>query len=230
MDGGSVDSTVAIAESFHDDRIKVSSEPDQGVYDAMNKGIDLAKGKWLYFLGGDDYLLNDRVLETVFTHDFDVDILYGDVESQHLGKEYSGEWQISQIMYNRCHQCIFYKKKLFDRLGKYELKYHVLADRAFNLKVFFNRTVKAQYLPVKIAHFSSGGLSSMMIDEVFYQDFSAIVLENNYWKLDSSQKLFFINDYLNRGVNNRYRKLFTGVLPIIKVEKRCKAVIKRLIG
>ena len=136
MDGGSVDSTVSIANSFHDDRIKVFSEPDHGVYDAMNKGIDLSQGEWLYFLGSDDYLLHNHVLESVFTHSIDVDILYGDVESPHLKREYLGEWQVSQIMYNRCHQGIFYKKWLFDRYGRYELKYRVLADRAFNLKVF----------------------------------------------------------------------------------------------
>lgn len=230
MDGGSVDSTIAVANSFHDDRIRVFSEPDNGVYDAMNKGIDHAKGEWLYFLGSDDYLLNEHVLESVFTHDSNADILYGDVESPHLRKEYSGEWHIHQIKYNRCHQCIFYKKWLFDEFGKYELKYTVLADRAFNLKVFFNRSVKAQYLPVKIAHFSSGGLSSMTKDEVFYQDFSSIVLENLYWKLDSSQKIFFINDYLKWSTNTKCRRLFVCVLPIIKAEKKCKSVIRHLIG
>lgn len=230
MDGGSVDSTVSIANSFHDDRIRVFSEPDHGVYEAMNKGIDLSQGAWLYFLGSDDYLLHNHVLESVFTPTIDADILYGDVESPHLKKEYSGKWQVSHIMYNRCHQGIFYKKWLFDRYGRYELKYRVLADRAFNLKVFFNRNVKVLYLPVKIAHYSSGGLSSTLTDTVFLQDFSSIVLENLYWRLSNSQKIYFINDYLKWSGNTKYRRLFVCVLSIIRAEKKCKSVIKNLIG
>ena len=228
VDGGSVDSTVLIANSIHDNRIRVFSEPDQGVYDAMNKGIDLAVGEWLYFLGSDDYLLDGQVLERVFSYDTKADILYGDVESSHLRIEYSGEWNVSGIKFNRCHQSIFYKKWLFRRFGKYELKYKILADRAFNLKVFYSRNVKTQYLPLKIAHFSSGGLSSTTRGEVFDQDFSSIVLDNLYWKLNISQKVYFISDYLSRSSHTKKKRLFACILPLLKLEKRCKSLINRL--
>src|SRR4249920_3431468 len=64
-DGVSKDDTIAIAESYNDSRLKIHSEPDKGVYDAMNKGMSLATGKWLYFIGSDDYLYNDEVLQTI---------------------------------------------------------------------------------------------------------------------------------------------------------------------
>src|ERR1700722_16529958 len=65
VDGLSNDDTVTIVKNFQDDRIKIISELDNGIYDAMNKGIDRAKGDWLYFLGSDDRLYNDTVLEDV---------------------------------------------------------------------------------------------------------------------------------------------------------------------
>ena len=54
MDGVSTDQTLDIAKTYNDNRIRIFSEPDNGVYDAMNKGIDKASGEWLYFLGSDD--------------------------------------------------------------------------------------------------------------------------------------------------------------------------------
>ena len=65
-DGVSNDDTIIIASSYQDSRIRIYSEPDKGIYDAMNKGIDKAQGEWLYFLGSDDWLLNNCVLEEIF--------------------------------------------------------------------------------------------------------------------------------------------------------------------
>ena len=114
MDGASTDNTLKIAQSYNDNRIHIYSEPDKGIYDAMNKGIKKAKGEWLYFLGSDDWLLTPETLSSVFSMDINsYDIVYGDVESVQLVPEHSGEWSLSTIDYNRCHQCIFYKKKVF---------------------------------------------------------------------------------------------------------------------
>src|SRR5246127_4505724 len=65
IDGASTDDTLAITSAFNSERIKTISEKDRGVYDAMNKGIKLAKGQWLYFLGSDDALYDDSVLEKI---------------------------------------------------------------------------------------------------------------------------------------------------------------------
>lgn len=65
VDGLSSDSTVKMVEELNDSRIKIYSEKDKGTYDAMNKGINYAKGEWLYFIGGDDYLYDSNVLQTL---------------------------------------------------------------------------------------------------------------------------------------------------------------------
>ncbi|MEI7505135.1 MAG: glycosyltransferase, partial [Paludibacter sp.] len=66
IDGVSKDNTLEIVKSFNDKRIQILSEIDNGIYDAMNKGIKLAKGKWLYFLGSDDQLFDSRVLNEIY--------------------------------------------------------------------------------------------------------------------------------------------------------------------
>ena len=60
IDGLSKDKTIEIVENLKDSRIKIHSDKDIGIYDAMNKGIHYAQGKWLYFIGSDDYLYNNE--------------------------------------------------------------------------------------------------------------------------------------------------------------------------
>jgi glycosyltransferase involved in cell wall biosynthesis len=67
VDGASTDDTLDLAKSFNDKRIKIYSKPDEGAYDAMNKGVKAAQGEWLYFLGSDDKMFNTSVLERVYT-------------------------------------------------------------------------------------------------------------------------------------------------------------------
>lgn len=61
IDGLSMDRTLDVAQSFKDQRIKIHSEKDKGIYDAMNKGISLAKGKWVFFMGSDDRFYSRHV-------------------------------------------------------------------------------------------------------------------------------------------------------------------------
>lgn len=165
MDGVSTDDTERVAQSFNDARIKFYSEPDKGIYDAMNKGIKKAQGEWLYFLGSDDWLLDSEVLQTVFSEDLDgVDVVYGEVEADHLRPEHSGEWTMETVDFNRCHQGIFYRRNVFKQLGLYNLDYPVLADYDLNMKWFFSSKLKNRYIPVKVAHFSAGGFSEFTDD------------------------------------------------------------------
>lgn len=168
MDGDSSDDTLKIAQSYNDPRIRIYSEPDKGIYDAMNKGIKKANGEWLYFLGSDDWLLAPDVLEKLFSLEIvQYDVVYGDVEATHLSPLNRGEWNLSTIDYNRCHQCIFYRKEVFKKLGHYNLEYPVWADYDINLKWFFSKRIKKHYIPLTIAHFSTGGFCTENIDYQF---------------------------------------------------------------
>lgn len=176
MDGASTDNTIEIAKSYNDSRIRIYSEPDKGIYDAMNKGIKKANGEWIYFLGSDDYLLKSDVLERMIEGTDNLDMVYGDVEATHLPPEHYGEWTPETLSYNRCHQAIFYRRNVFDQLGLYPPKYPICADHYINLRLFLSNRFYLQYRPIQVAHHSAGGTSSTKHDLAFYNDLDRLIV------------------------------------------------------
>lgn len=215
MDGASQDRTVQIAQGYNDNRIRVYSESDCGIYDAMNKGIVKAKGEWLYFLGSDDYLVGKSVFESVFAGGTnDIDILYGDVES-HLPVDNTGEWSIDKCGANRCHQGIFYSRRFFKEKGLYDLKYRLLADYDANLKWLFDKRIKKQYRPVVVAHFSEGGASCRGNDALFERDFPWLVLRRGYSQLSMNQKITYAGVSFRRSAGMPFRWAVSGLLMMV---------------
>ncbi len=160
MDGASTDDTVRVAESFADSRILIYSEPDEGIYDVMNKGIDRATGDWLYFLGSDDCLYNEHSLELIAQElDDKYDVVYGDVNSE-LPITHKGEWKLETLLANRCHQCIFYRRSFFGDSLRYNLRYRFLADYDINLRWFLGKTYNSKYVPITIAYYGMNGVSA----------------------------------------------------------------------
>ena len=195
MDGVSTDNTIEVAQSYNDPRIRIYSESDKGIYDAMNKGIKKAQGEWVYFLGSDDWLLNNGVLEQVLSSDIDnLDVVYGEVRSPVLTEDNRGGWTKKNVSANRCHQAIFYKNYIFNKLGLYNLRYPYAADFEFNLRWLFNKKIKNTYLPIEIAFFSPEGVSSNNSDENFWKDFYLIVLRKGYWQLKTSEKIYYVKN------------------------------------
>lgn len=78
IDGGSTDGTVDIIKRYDDKIAYWQSEPDRGIYDAMNKGILQAKGEWIYFIGASDLLLKNS-FQTIFSEKIDAEVIYGDI-------------------------------------------------------------------------------------------------------------------------------------------------------
>jgi glycosyltransferase involved in cell wall biosynthesis len=170
MDGFSSDETVKIAFNFDDKRIRIISERDQGIYDAMNKGIGQAVGEWLYFLGGDDRLSDSSVLARVASHITrqNVDVLYGNVNSTRFNGVYDGEfWEQKLLKKNICHQAIFFNKCVFLQIGNFDTYFRVVADWDHNFRWFFSDSIKKSFVDIVIAEYSDGGLSSVEIDQNF---------------------------------------------------------------
>ena len=173
VDGLSTDHTVELAKSYQDERIKIISEKDSGIYDAMNKGIRLAEGEWLYFLGGDDRLFDNKVLENIQQSILKCicDVVYGDVFSTRFNGRYNGEFEFKELLTkNICHQSIFFKKSVFEKTGLFDLKYKGHADWDHNFKWFFNPLIQQKYLDLVVAEYADGGFSSMNNDERFEKD------------------------------------------------------------
>jgi glycosyltransferase involved in cell wall biosynthesis len=166
IDGVSTDHTLEIAKSFNDNRIKISLEKDEGIYDAMNKGVRLAQGKWLYFLGSDDVLYDSDVLSDIvifIEKNIQVDFVYGDVIFKKNQNVYAGEFDRVKLCFqNICHQAIFYKKNLFKILGLYNLKYKIWADWDFNMRCFLHPDINIKYIDRIIAIFNDeDGISAI---------------------------------------------------------------------
>lgn len=195
LDGLSADETVKIAESYTDSRIKIHSEKDAGVYDAMNKGIDKSVGEWLYFLGSDDVLYNDEVLLKVanFIHSVTADVVYGNVKTVYdldpsLANEiYDGKFYTGKLfVQNFCHQSIFYKKTLVTKVGYYNLSYPILADYDYNLRAW--KVGKFKFINLIVAEFAYGGLSANA-DLSFRNDFKNNLVKY-YFGLEPNSKWF----------------------------------------
>lgn len=212
MDGDSSDGTSDIVLGYHDSRIAFYSEPDNGIYDAMNKGIVKSRGSWLYFMGSDDYLVDRYGLQTIFNRNLDnVDVLYGDVESNHLSVCYKGEWSVDKIDYNRCHQAIFYRREVFDKMGLYNIKYSILADYDLNIRCYFSNSIRLQYVNIVIAHYSEQGVSDRCKDPEFEKDYAWVILKYGFGKLSINQKITYLKiARINSG--SYYRKSLLSII------------------
>lgn len=180
VDGGSSDKTLEILkknESIFKGKLRWISEKDQGIYDAMNKGINLAKGEWLYFLGSGDVFYDKNVLKMVSgAMEENIDVLYGSVQvGDHPTPSHGRFNEAKLINQNICHQAVFARKGVFKKTGPFDLNYPISADHLFNMKWFTNRDINHKYIETIIAYYDETGLSSNNKDKRFRADKKMIV-------------------------------------------------------
>lgn len=211
QDGNSVDNTREIVTHFNDDRISFLSEVDHGIFDAMNKGIARSSGQWLLFLGSDDALYDDCVLERVLNVAIkhpSTKFIYGDVlTSANSIQRYNDYNYFKLLKMCICHQSIYYHRSLFSNLS-YDLNYKVCGDWDFNLKVFRARN-KPVYIGYPLAYFSLGGTSNnWRVHPEYIEHFSntsrAILRYRSPW---------YLSYYCVRRYSLRIRALLARVLP-----------------
>lgn len=166
IDGDSTDETIHIIREYTEkyDFIHFVSEPDKGIYDAMNKGIGLSKGDYLFFLGSDDTLYDNSVLQDVIAviSQYSYDFIYGDVVFKYnrirVGEE-TNYLKLLKDLNNICHQAIFYSRKVFDKLGNYSLLYPIYADFHMNIRCFRDENISKKYIHRIISVFNEKGSS-----------------------------------------------------------------------
>lgn len=169
IDGGSTDGTIDILKKYSD-KIKWISEPDKGIYDAMNKGANKASGKWLFYLGADDLMYN--CLDKIAPHFKEENcIFYGDVIFKKTQIRYDGKFNSFKLIHkNLSHQALFYPKNVFMHY-KYETKkYKYLADYFLNLQLWNDKRFKFQYISYVISEYNDEGVSSLNMDKEFIFD------------------------------------------------------------
>lgn len=166
IDGGSTDGSKELIEQYQDKITHWVSEKDKGVFDAMNKGIRLAKGEFLIFMNGGDCFYNNSVLEDVsssLTSEFD--IYYGDNykesgNSKRL-KTYPEKLSFSFFYTSSInHQSTFIRRTLFDEHFYYNEDYKIASDWEFFIYAICHKNVAYKYLKKTIAVYDFTGISS----------------------------------------------------------------------
>jgi glycosyltransferase involved in cell wall biosynthesis len=176
IDGGSTDCSIDLLREYENSIDYWISEADKGIYEALNKGIALANGEWLYFLGADDALADVNVFNAIFSQQYDSKFLYGDVFYGNTGRIYGGGFTKRMLIKaNICQQGILYHIDLFRILGNFDLNYPLLADWVFNMRAFALSGTKPTHLNVIIAEYSLAGVSNRIIDVAFAKDRFALI-------------------------------------------------------
>ncbi len=170
IDNLSTDNPEEIVKSFPTEIITFISEKDNGIYDAMNKGIQKASGKWMYFLGSGDKIITESFNKCNFV-EVDAKFIYGNVILSDLGKIYDGCFSLLKLLNkNISHQAILFKKDLFIIHGLYDIKYPIWSDYYFNLCVYFSMLDSVVYVDFPLAMFHGHGVSSIKKDIKFSED------------------------------------------------------------
>ena len=169
IDGASTDNSLEIIKSYP--HLKWVSEPDKGIYDAMNKGLQMARGEWVYFLGADDQLYNGICSWFQNLEHSTLDMIYGNIRNKYNLNNYGEEYDLQQLLLqNICHQAIFVRNALIKKEGGFNTRYKIAADWEMNIRIFANSKNNCQYFNKTICIFNENGLSSQSEDITFLKE------------------------------------------------------------
>ncbi|MDZ4169179.1 MAG: glycosyltransferase family 2 protein [Coriobacteriia bacterium] len=174
IDGGSTDGTVGPIEAYQariGARLKWVSEPDRGIYDAMNKGLALASGDWVLVLGADDALEPGALAAVAHAAAANpgADLIYGDAYvlepdgRRHLQSSMHGPRLASGLPLEMpvCHQACAFSTRACRQLGGFDLRYQIAADYDFYLR-FHEEKLRSVRVPAPLATYSLEGVSSRL--------------------------------------------------------------------
>ncbi len=179
VDGNSKDQTIDIAKEYENKfngRLKWISEPDKGIYDAMNKGILMATGDVVGILNSDDFFTDDKVLENVareFKEDSQLEAVYGDihfVKDEDLTKctrYYSSSYFrpcLLRFGFMPAHPSFYVRKEVYQKYGLYDLQFRTSSDFEMMVRLFGKHKINAQYIPMDFVTMRTGGESTAGVE------------------------------------------------------------------
>ena len=165
IDGGSADGSRELLSTYKEHITYALSEKDNGIYDAMNKGIDLATGEYLQFLNSGDYLYEKETISKIVSELSGEDIIYGNMKISDkegitdglMPDEITVEQMVRDTLW---HPVSFIKKELFLNFGKYDTSYKIIADYDFFFKAIIKEKCTTKHVDQFISVFDLTGLSS----------------------------------------------------------------------
>ncbi|MBD2464224.1 glycosyltransferase [Oscillatoria sp. FACHB-1407] len=196
IDGASTDKTVDLISQYKSSIHKFVSEPDSGIYQAMNKGIRMATGSYIYFLNSDDYLVDDSVIEDVaiFLQNNPLcHIVYGDLEVRNS----SGKTQLFKppapqhvkdfmIYGSMPHQATFASAEVFSKWGFFNESYKAVSDVEWYLKTLSDDSIHWCYYPRTIASYYLEGFSARNVRSI----------RAEFWEVQNNASLYQTDAWL----------------------------------
>lgn len=166
IDGLSTDGTQNIVKKYQDSIAYFVSEKDNGLYEAMNKGIQKATGEIVGIINSDDWYAKDAIESIVnYFEQYEVDFVYGDVTLvDQNGRERPNIKKPIDHIWFQCiiqHPGVFVKRSIYEKYGCYNTKYKIAADYDFMLRLY-SQNVRFEYIDKVITNFRTGGISSRL--------------------------------------------------------------------
>jgi glycosyltransferase involved in cell wall biosynthesis len=181
VDGASKDKTVDIVKSYGDKITKFVSEPDKGIYDAMNKGFQMATGDYLAVINSDDFYMSNDAIESVVnelnkkqTDSLFADLIY--VEENNTDKQVR-YWKSNEFVkgsfkkgWHPAHPTFFVKNEIYKKYGYFDLSFKLAADFELMLRFLEKHQISSCYLPKPIIKMRLGGATNKNFKNIYNQN------------------------------------------------------------
>ena len=194
IDGGSSDNTLSIIKKYRQNNpfIKMVSEKDYGIYDALNKGISAASGDIIGFVHSDDFLASSDIINDIVSmmKTESLDGVYGNLQyvNKNNTQKVTRNWISCDFKFSLLkngwmppHPTLFLKKEVYQKHGLFDVSYRISADYDFMLRIFKDSELKLGYLPKVITKMRVGGASNRSLKNIIKkskEDYRAIKSNN----------------------------------------------------
>lgn len=179
VDGCSKDNTIDVIKEYEPrfkGKMRWVSEPDKGIYDAMNKGIKMATGDVVGIINSDDFFTSNEVLESVakeFEKDFSLDAIYGDIHfvkdedltkcTRYYSSSYFRPWLL-RFGFMPAHPSFYVRKEVYEKFGLYDLQFRTSSDFEMMVRLFGKNNIKSKYINMDFVTMRAGGESTAGMD------------------------------------------------------------------
>ncbi len=175
VDGCSKDNTIDVIKEYEPrfkGKMRWVSEPDKGIYDAMNKGIKMATGDVVGIINSDDFFTSNEVLESLakeFGKDSSLDAIYGDIHfvkdedltkcTRYYSSSYFRPWLL-RFGFMPAHPSFYVRKEVYERHGLYDLQFRTSSDFEMMVRLFGKNKIKSKYINMDFVTMRAGGEST----------------------------------------------------------------------
>jgi len=188
IDGASSDGTLEILKQHNDLISKLISQPDSGIYDALNKGLKNVSGDIVGFLHSDDILADNNILAEInnLFETKNIDLLYGDLQyiTNDLPPKIIRYWRSGDFSppllkkgWMPPHPTVYFKRDLIEKIGLFNTSFKISADYDWIVRSLTNPEIKVEYLPKVLVKMKTGGVSNRNLKKIFqksYEDYKII--------------------------------------------------------